>query len=81
MTDMDPLRVRIQALVSSGGLPCEDCLVTWYGEGRGRRCAACDRRILSSQTEIECDLPRGAGTIRFHLACYDIWQTVLTAKP
>lgn len=80
MTDVDPLRVRIQDLVSSGGLPCEDCLVAWYGEGRGQRCAACDQRILSSHTEIECDVP-GGGTIRFHLACYEVWQTILTAKP
>jgi hypothetical protein len=29
--------------------------------------------------EIECDVP-GGGTIRFHLACYDLWQTVLTRK-
>jgi hypothetical protein len=75
----EPLRVRIQELMEAGSLPCEDCLVTWYGAGRGRRCAACDQRILSRHTEIECEVP-GGGTIPFHLACYDAWQTILTGK-
>ena len=54
-------------------------MVTWYGHGRDRHCAACDRRILATDTEIECDVP-GTGTIFFHLACYDAWQSVLAAK-
>lgn len=73
------LRVRIQDLITGGTLPCDDCVVTWYGEGRGRHCAACDQRILGSDTEIECDVP-GGGTIYFHLQCYDLWQSVLAAK-
>jgi hypothetical protein len=77
--DRDALQTRIQALITSGDLPCEDCVVTWYGQGRERLCAACDRRILGTDTEIECDVPR-SGTIFFHLACYDAWQSVLAAK-
>jgi len=41
--DRDALQTRIQSLITAGNLPCEDCVVTWYGDGRGRRCAACDR--------------------------------------
>jgi hypothetical protein len=77
--DRDALQTRIQSLITAGNLPCEDCVVTWYGDGRGRRCAACDRDILGADTEIECDVP-GGGTIFFHLACYDAWQSVLAAK-
>jgi hypothetical protein len=29
--------------------------------------------------EIECEVPQG-GTVRFHLTCYDVWQTILTVK-
>ena len=36
-------------------------------------------RILATDTEIECDVA-GTGTIFFHLACYDAWQSVLAAK-
>lgn len=77
--DWDALHARIQSLVTTGGLPCEDCVVAWYGEGRGRHCAACGERILGTDTEIECDVP-GGGTIHFHLRCYDAWQSVLAAK-
>ncbi len=79
MSEIGPLHVRIQELMSRGDLPCEDCIVTWYGAGQGRRCGACDQRILSRDMEIECDVP-GGGTIHFHLACYDVWQTILTGK-
>jgi hypothetical protein len=77
--ERDALRVRIQDLMTAGTLPCEDCVVTWYGDGRGRRCAACEQYILGTDTEIACDVP-GGGTIYFHLRCYDIWQSVLAAK-
>jgi hypothetical protein len=77
--DRNALQTRIQSLMTSGDLPCEDCVVTWYGQGRDRHCAACERRILATDTEIECDVP-GTGTVFFHLACYDAWQSVLAAK-
>ena len=50
--------------------------MTWYGHGRGRRCAACDQRILGTDSEIECDVP-GGGTIYFHHACYEVWHSAL----
>jgi hypothetical protein len=68
---------RIRQRMVAGTLPCEDCIVTWYGAGRSRHCAACDQRILGTDTEIECDV-RGGGTIYFHQACYDIWHSALT---
>ena len=74
--ESEALRVHIQALMSAGTLPCEDCVVTWYGRGRGRRCSACDQRILGIDNEIECDVP-GGGTIYFHHACHEIWHSVL----
>jgi len=76
--DKHPLLIRIKEGMAAGTLPCEDCVVTWYGPGRGRRCAACDERILSTDVEIACDLP-GGGTIYFHSPCYDVWQAALPA--
>jgi hypothetical protein len=77
VSEPQELLERIQQRMAVGTLPCEDCVVTWYGSGRGRRCAACDRRILGTDTEIECDVPSG-GTVYFHQACYDVWHSALT---
>ena len=71
MSERDDLRVRIRELMAAGSVPCGDCVVTWYGERCGRRCA--------SDTEIECDV-LGGGTILFHLACYNAGHSTLSAK-
>jgi hypothetical protein len=73
--EQDPL-ARIQEGIACGRLPIVDCVVTWYGPGRGQRCAACDRRILSTELGIDCDLP-GDKTIWLHVRCYALWQSVL----
>jgi hypothetical protein len=73
------LTVHVRELISAGALPCEDCVVTWYGPGRGRHCSACGQRILGTDHEIQCDVA-GGGTIYFHQACYEVWQSALAAK-
>jgi hypothetical protein len=78
VSEPEVLLVRIQQRIAAGILPCADCVVTLYGSGRGRRCAACEHRILGSDGEIECDVP-GGGTIYFHQACYEVWQSALAA--
>jgi hypothetical protein len=70
------LVLRITERMSAGALPCVDCVVTWYGPGRGRPCAVCDEQILRTDVEIECDLP-GGETIAFHSPCYELWQGAL----
>ena len=77
--EREALRVHVQGLMSAGSLPCEDCVVTWYGRGRGRRCAVCDQRILGTDNEIECDVP-GGDTVYLHRACYEVWQSALAAQ-
>lgn len=74
--DKSELLARITERVGAGTLPREDCVVTWYGPGRGRRCAVCDERILGTDIEIACDLP-GGGAIHFHSPCYDLWRGAL----
>lgn len=74
---MDDLRTRIRTSIRDGCLPGVDCLVTWYGPGRGQLCEACGHRMLGSDLAVECDLPDG-GTIRFHAPCYEIWRSELT---
>ena len=75
-TSMDPLMARIQEGVTCGRLPKVDCVVTWYGQGRGQLCAACDQRILGSEVSVDCDLPDGE-TVKFHAKCYTLWHSLL----
>lgn len=63
----------IRAKILAGVLPKQDCSMTWYGSGRGGNCIACDQPIEPGDLEIECDLPKGGGTITMHQRCYDIW--------
>ena len=68
--------VRIGQRMSAGTLPCRDCLVTWFGQGRGHPCAVCDELITAPGDEVECDLPGGA-TLYFHTPCFDLWHAAL----
>jgi hypothetical protein len=68
----DDLLAQIREKVFTGRLPKEHCRMTWFGPGRGGRCAACEQPIGPQDLEVECDLPRG-GSIPFHRRCYDAW--------
>jgi hypothetical protein len=74
------LVLRITERMTAGTLPCVDCVVTWFGSGRGRPCTVCDQPILETDIETECDLP-GGGTICFHRACYLLWRNALPKLP
>jgi hypothetical protein len=73
----EPLLSRIQDGIACGALPSVDCLVTWYGQGRGQLCGACNQRILGTEVGIDCDLPDGT-TIRFHARCYELWRSLVS---
>jgi hypothetical protein len=73
---MDTLMAQIREGMARGRLPCVDCAATWYGPGRGQRCAVCDHRILGSELGIDCDIPDGT-TLRLHARCYEVWHSLL----
>jgi hypothetical protein len=75
---MNQLRAMIQESVTCGRLPKVDCVVTWYGLGRGQLCAACNQRILGSEVGVDCDLSDGS-TLRLHARCYTLWHSLLQA--
>jgi hypothetical protein len=58
--------------IRSDCLPDVDCLVTWFGPGRGEVCVVCASRILGSDVSVACDLP-GGRTVQFHARCYEKW--------
>ncbi len=67
------LLTRVRDLLTAGMLPRQRCQATWFGPGRGHTCAACDRPIVATDIECECDLQGGA-TLRFHKQCFEVWD-------
>jgi hypothetical protein len=60
--------------IRSGVLPADACEVTWYGPGSGELCRACGSPIVSTEVEVECDLPSGERAVRFHRTCFEAWD-------
>jgi len=72
------LEARIRYKILAGLLPKQQCRMTWYGPGRGAPCVVCDRPITTEEIEVECDF-HGAGTMSFHLECYQLWSVTALA--
>lgn len=70
--DADELRTTIRGKLACGALPRAKCQVTWFGPGAGHRCVACERAI--SRQDIECECEQVAGLLRFHQACFAVWD-------
>lgn len=71
--DQDELRTTIREKLTGGLLPKEKCQVTWFGPGAGHRCVACERTI--SRQDIECECEQEQGLLRFHQACFAVWDS------
>jgi hypothetical protein len=66
------VRPKVREKIATRSLPCEPCKAVWGGAGSGAPCAACDRPILPSEIEFECEQP--GDLLRFHQACYVLWE-------
>ena len=78
--DRDHIRDMVEQIrtrISDGRLPSTPCLVTWSASGRGELCAACDRRILGSETNVQCDFEDLRG-VTMHFECYRVWHGLVT---
>ena len=71
---------RITHKLWQGNLPPDDPVKTWGGRGSGLKCDGCDMPILSSESELESDMPDGR-TLRFHVACDGLWRVLKEALP
>jgi hypothetical protein len=67
------VRRLIREKIVAQSLPCRPCRAIWAGPGAGMPCAGCDRPILPTEIEFECEQP-GGGLLRFHQACYLNWE-------
>ena len=52
----------------------------WDGKGPGKSCDGCDERISSSDAEHEVAIPDGR-TLRFPVACAELWRALKQAMP
>ncbi|HET7342954.1 MAG TPA: hypothetical protein VFL90_15925 [Methylomirabilota bacterium] len=66
------LRARVQRMVRTGEIPCEDGKV-WAGRGVGTHCAVCGLPIAPTEIEFEVALESG-GTLRLHRGCHEVWR-------
>ncbi len=71
--ELDELRSLTRDRLQRGELPREKCQVTWFGPGVGKPCSLCERPIQRLEIECECEQSGGA-TLRFHQACFAIWD-------
>ena len=71
--ELGELRSLTRDRLQRGELPRDKCQVTWFGPGVGEPCNLCGRPV--SRTEIECECEQAGGdTLRFHQACFAIWD-------
>ena len=73
MMKLDELRSLTRDRLQRGELPREKCVVTWFGPGVGPACVLCKRPITRLEIECECE-QAGGPTVRFHQACFAIWD-------
>jgi hypothetical protein len=71
--ELDQLRSLTRDRLQRGELPREKCQVTWFGPGVGQACDLCARQTSRSEIECECEQSSGS-TLRFHQACFAVWD-------
>jgi hypothetical protein len=69
----EALREAIRAKFRTGTLRGDAAARAWYGQGQDRPCVACDRRIATTDREVEADFADGV-TLRFHRECFHVWD-------
>jgi hypothetical protein len=72
------LRARACALLEGGVLPRSKAARSWGGRGSGLPCALCGNAIAESGPEIELEFDGTASSpsLRFHLQCHSLWETL-----
>jgi hypothetical protein len=66
------IRRRIQEMLQTGALPCDDAAQVWGSTGDGVRCSACAEAIAPADVQFDVDLRSGL-TIHLHRRCHQIW--------
>jgi len=77
---MDTASARIMNKLLQGTLPAAEPLKLCSSFGTGLLCDGCDELISSSDAEHEVEMPDGR-TLRFHVACAELWRVLKQAMP
>jgi hypothetical protein len=68
----EKLRFAVRRRVEDGRLPSVRPGTVVAGYGDGDKCSACDRPLRL--TDVVYEIAAGRRTLKFHIACYSIWQ-------
>ena len=71
--DTPILRLMIQGKIAEGRLPHDSMPRMWGGPGDGHTCDGCGDSVTKAQMEME-GLDTSGGRIRFHVACFHVWD-------
>ncbi len=69
----DEILRRIRAKIAAGVLPKLPAREIWGGRGTGEICAACDRKIDPSESEIEADCVDDVPRF-YHVECHQLME-------
>ena len=72
--DQSILRLLIREKLVTGCLPHMDIPRIWNVPGNGETCDGCGGVVTLSQTLIEGELTACGCGIRFHVACFALWE-------
>jgi hypothetical protein len=68
------LRLLVQQRIKDRRLPIMRPAQIYAGHGSGTPCCVCDQPIERAKMEYEIPGPDAATRLKFHFACYVIWQ-------
>ncbi len=71
--DVDEIRRLIREKIARGLLPSTPAREIWGGRGTGAVCAACDRPIAPSESEIEADCVDDVPRF-YHAECHQLME-------
>lgn len=73
---MDPavLRLRIRERLANGELPHNHIPRVWGGSGNGETCDGCRGTVTRAQMMMEGPLDAMGRGVRFHVACFAVWD-------
>jgi hypothetical protein len=73
------IRQLVQAKLSSGELPRDDCSKVMGGTSHGEICDACGDAVAATQLVMECIGDHYPRAIQFHVLCFYLWDAARRA--
>jgi hypothetical protein len=72
--DQSAIRVLIQERLAAGRLPPSHIPLIRSGPADGETCDGCEKPVTRVQTLMETLDPMGRRKVKFHVACFHVWD-------